>query len=83
MLPPCSSSLVSPSHSYDETITNRHPRNDAAACVRYVEPELTAEVHRHLKMAAANTEDLQCAFAVCCIRCPCPYLHAWVVFDRL
>ena len=36
MLPPCSSSLVSSSHSYDETITNRHPRNDAAACVRCV-----------------------------------------------
>ena len=31
MLPPCSSSLVSSSHSYDETITNRHPRNDALA----------------------------------------------------
>ena len=36
MLPPCSSSLVSSSHSYDETINNRHPRNDAAACVRCV-----------------------------------------------
>ena len=36
MLAPCSSSLVSSSHSYDETITNRHPRNDAAACVRCV-----------------------------------------------
>ena len=36
MLPPCSSSLVSSSHSYCETITNRHPRNDAAACVRCV-----------------------------------------------
>ena len=36
MLPPCSSSLVSSSHSYDKTITNRHPRNDAAACVRCV-----------------------------------------------
>ena len=36
MLPPCSSSLVSSGHSYDETITNRHPRNDAAACVRCV-----------------------------------------------
>ena len=36
MLPPCSSSLVSSSNSYDETITNRHPRNDAAACVRCV-----------------------------------------------
>ena len=36
MLPLCSSSLVSSSHSYDETITNRHPRNDAAACVRCV-----------------------------------------------
>ena len=36
MLPPCSSSFVSSSHSYDETITNRHPRNDAAACVRCV-----------------------------------------------
>ena len=33
----------------------------------YVEPELTAEVHRHPKMAAAKTEDLQRAFAVCCI----------------
>ena len=22
-------------------------------------------------------------FAVCCIRCPCPCLHAWVVFHRL
>ena len=31
MLPPCFSSLVSCSHSYDETITNRHPRNDAPA----------------------------------------------------
>ena len=31
MLPPCSSSLVSSSHSYDETITNIHPRNDALA----------------------------------------------------
>ena len=31
MLPPYSSSLVSSSHSYDETITNRHPRNDALA----------------------------------------------------
>ena len=31
MLPPCSSSLVNSSHSYDETITNRHPRNDALA----------------------------------------------------
>ena len=31
MLPPCSSSLVSSSHFYDETITNRHPRNDALA----------------------------------------------------
>ena len=31
MLPPCSSSLVSSSHSYDETTTNRHPRNDALA----------------------------------------------------
>ena len=31
MLPPCSSSLVSSSHSYDKTITNRHPRNDALA----------------------------------------------------
>ena len=31
MLPPCSSSLVSSSHSYYETITNRHPRNDALA----------------------------------------------------
>ena len=31
MLPPCSSSLVSSSHSSDETITNRHPRNDALA----------------------------------------------------
>ena len=38
MLPPCSSSLVSSSHSYDETITNRHSRNDAAACL---EPTLT------------------------------------------
>ena len=36
MLPPCSSSLVSSSHFYDETITIRHPRNDAAACVRCV-----------------------------------------------
>ena len=36
MLPPCSSSLVSSSNSYDETITNRHPQNDAAACVRCV-----------------------------------------------
>ena len=36
MLPPCSSSLVSSSHSYDETITKRHPRNDTAACVRCV-----------------------------------------------
>ena len=36
MLPPCSSSLVSSSHSYDETITIRHPRKDAAACVRCV-----------------------------------------------
>ena len=35
MLPPCSSSLVSSSNSYDETITNKHPRNDAA-CVRCV-----------------------------------------------
>ena len=35
MLPPCSSSLVSTSNSYDETITNKHPRNDAA-CVRCV-----------------------------------------------
>ena len=39
MLPPCSSSLVSSSHSYDETITNIHPRNDAAACL---EPTLAA-----------------------------------------
>ena len=31
MLPPCSSSLVSSSHFYDETITSRHPRNDALA----------------------------------------------------
>ena len=39
MLPPCSSSLVSSSHYYDETIiTNRHPRNDAAA---FLEPTLT------------------------------------------
>ena len=36
MLPPCSCSLFSSSHSYDETITIRHPRNDAAACVRCV-----------------------------------------------
>ena len=36
MLPPCCSSLVSSSNSYDETITNKHPRNDAAACVRCV-----------------------------------------------
>ena len=36
MLPACSSSLVSSSHSYDEPITNRHPRNDAAAYVRCV-----------------------------------------------
>ena len=36
MLPACSSSLVSSSHCYDETITNRHLRNDAAACVRCV-----------------------------------------------
>ena len=36
MLPPCSSSLVSSSHSYDETINIRHPRNVAAACVRCV-----------------------------------------------
>ena len=36
MLPSCSSSLVSSSNSYDETITNKHPRNDAAACVRFV-----------------------------------------------
>ena len=36
MLPPGSSSLVSSSHSYNETITNMHPRNDAAACVRCV-----------------------------------------------
>ena len=42
----------------------------------YVEPELTAEAHRHPKMAAAKAEDLHRAFAVCCIRCPCPYLHA-------
>ena len=35
MLPPCSP-FVSSSHSYDETITNRHPRNYAAACVRCV-----------------------------------------------
>ena len=48
----------------------------------YVEPELTAEVHRHPKMAAAKIEDLQRALAVCCIRCPCPYLHAWVIFHR-
>ena len=48
--------------------------------ISYVEPELTAEAHRHPKMAAAKAEDLQRAFAVCCIRCPCPYLHAWVVF---
>ena len=40
----------------------------------YVEPELTAEAHRHPKMAAAKAEDLQRAFAVCCIRCPCPCL---------
>ena len=33
----------------------------------YVEPELTAEAHRHPKMAAAKTEDLERAFAVCCI----------------
>ena len=39
MLPPCSSSLVSSSHSYDETTTNRHPRNDAAASL---EPTLAA-----------------------------------------
>ena len=49
----------------------------------YVEPELTAEAHRHSKMVAAKTEDLQRAFAVCCIRCPCPYLHASIVFHRL
>ena len=36
MLPAFSFSLVSSSHSYDETITYRHPRNDAAACVRCV-----------------------------------------------
>ena len=30
----------------------------------YVEPELTAEAHRHPKMAGAKTEDLQRAFAV-------------------
>ena len=36
MLPACSSPLVSSSNSYDETITNKHPRNDAAACVRCV-----------------------------------------------
>ena len=48
----------------------------------YVEPELTAEAYRHPKIAAAKAEDLQRAFAVCCIRCPCPYLHAWVVFHR-
>ena len=47
-----------------------------------MEPELTAEVHRHPKMAAAKTEDLQRVFAVCCIRFPYPYLHAWVVFHR-
>ena len=36
MLPPCSFSLVSSSnYYYDETITNKHPRNDAA-CVRCV-----------------------------------------------
>ena len=35
MLPPCSSSLASSSNSHDETITNKHPRNDAA-CVRSV-----------------------------------------------
>ena len=40
----------------------------------YVEPELTAGAHRHPKKAAAKAEDLQRAFAVCCIRCPCPYL---------
>ena len=49
----------------------------------YVEPELTAEAHRHPKMAAAKAEDLQRAFAVCCIRCPWPCLPAWVVFQRL
>ena len=36
MLPPYSSSLVSSSNSYDKTITNKHPRNDAAGCVRCV-----------------------------------------------
>ena len=49
----------------------------------YVEPELTAEAHRRPKMAAAKAEDLQRAFAVCCISCACPCLHAWVVFHRL
>ena len=44
MLPPCSSSLVSSNHSYDETITIRHPRNDAAACVRCVAPVALALV---------------------------------------
>ena len=31
ILLPCSSSLVSSSNSYDETITSRHPRNNALA----------------------------------------------------
>ena len=49
----------------------------------YVEPQLAAEVHRHRKIAAAKAEDLERAFAVCCIRCPCSCLHVWVVFHRL
>ena len=44
-------------------------------------PRIYSTISRH----STNTDNIYLCFyfAVCCIRCPCPCLHAWVVFHRL
>ena len=54
-------------------------------CCRRALLLLSAPVILMMKQLPSDTPETmqQRAFAVCCIRCPCPCLHAWVVFHRL
>ena len=54
-------------------------------CCRRALRLLSAPVILMMKQLPSDTPETmqQRAFAVCCTRCTCPCLHAWVVFHRL
>ena len=54
-------------------------------CCRRALLLLSAPVILMMKQLPSDTPETmqQRAFAVCCTRCTCPCLHAWVVFHRL